>query len=86
MKAITLTSHATAMDLVVEFPGNGVVPRHCLGPIPQFFVGASSKQGAQTFFAHRQAVQHLQHLEQDRNGYGVQNNRLQRAHHFDQHN
>ena len=60
MKAIKLTSHAAAMDLVIQFPGNGVVPRQCLGPIPQFFVGAASKHSAQTFLAYREAVQHLQ--------------------------
>ena len=53
---MTLTSHAAAMDLVVEFPGDRVVPRQCLGPIPQFFVGTASKHSAQAFLAHRQAV------------------------------
>ena len=47
-KAMTLTSHAAAMDLVVEFPGNRVVPRQRFGPIPQFLVGAASEEGAQT--------------------------------------
>ena len=32
MKAIKLTSHTTAMHLMVEFPGNGVVPRQRSGP------------------------------------------------------
>ena len=59
MKAMTLTSHAAAMDLMIEFPGNRVVPGQCLGPIPQFFMGASSKQGAQAFLAYREAVEHL---------------------------
>ena len=45
---MTLTSHAAAMDLVVEFPGNRVVPRQRFGPIPQFLVGAASEEGAQT--------------------------------------
>ena len=31
-KAIKLTRHATAMDFMVEFPGDGVVPRQRLGP------------------------------------------------------
>ena len=48
MKAIRLTSHATAMDLVVEFPGDRVVPGQRFGPISQFFMGASPEQGAQT--------------------------------------
>ena len=59
MKAMTLTSHAAAMDLMIQFPGNGVVPRQRSGPIPQFFMGASSKHGAQAFLAYREAVQHL---------------------------
>ena len=63
MKAITLTSHATTMDLVIQLTGNRVVPRQRFGPIPEFFVGAASEEGAQTFLAYRQAVQHLQGLE-----------------------
>ena len=77
MKAIKLTSHAAAMHLVIEFPGNGVVPGQRFRPIPQLLMGTASEKGAQTFLAHREAVQHLQHLKQDRNRYGVQNNRLQ---------
>ena len=72
-----LTRHATAMDLMVEFPGNGVVPRQRFGPIPQFFMGTASEQGAQTFLAHREVVEDLQHIKQDRNRYRVQDNRLQ---------
>ena len=48
MKAIKLTSHATAMDLVIQLTGNRVVPRQRFGPIPQFLVGAASEEGAQT--------------------------------------
>ena len=54
-----LTSHSAAMDLVIQLPGNRVVPGQCLGPIPQFFVGAASEQGAQTILAHRQVPQGL---------------------------
>ena len=79
-----LTSHAAAMDLMIEFPGNGVVPRQRFRPITQFLVGASSEQGAQAFLSHREAVQHLQHVKQDSNRHRVQDNRLQRAHHLDQ--
>ena len=32
MKAIRLTSHAAAMDLVIQFPGDGVVPWQRFGP------------------------------------------------------
>ena len=48
MKAMRLTCHKTSMDLVIEFPGNRVVPRQRLGPSPQFFVGTTLEQGAQT--------------------------------------
>ena len=59
MKAIKLTSHATAMHLMIEFPGDRVVPRQRFGPIPQLFVGAASEQGAETFVTHRQMMQDL---------------------------
>ena len=74
-KAITLTSHAAAMDLMIELPGNRVVPRQCLGPIAQFFMRASPEQGAQTILAQRQVPQGLQHVEQHGDGYRVQHNR-----------
>ena len=72
-----LTRHATAMHLMIEFPGNGVVPRQRFGPIPQLFMGAASEEGVQTFLAHREVVEDLQHIKQDRNRYRVQDNRLQ---------
>ena len=43
-----LTSHAAAMDLVVEFPGDRVVPGQRSGPIPQLLMGTASEEGAQT--------------------------------------
>ena len=43
MKAIKLTRHATAMDLMIQFPGDRVVPRQRFGPIPQLFVSVSSE-------------------------------------------
>ena len=58
-KQMGLTSHAAAMDLMIEFPGNGVVPRQRFSPIAQFFVGAASKQGAETFVTHREVVKNL---------------------------
>ena len=79
-----LTSHATAMDLMIQFPGNGVVPRQRFGPIPQLFVSASPEQGAQTILSHRQVPQGLQQIKQHSDRHGVQHNRLQRAHHLDQ--
>ena len=72
------------MDLMIESPGNGVVPRQCFGQIPQLFMGASPEQGLQTFVTHREAVLHLQHVKQDRDWHGVQHQRLQRAHHLEQ--
>ena len=71
------------MDLVVEFPSNGVVPRERFGPIPQFFVGAPSEQGAEQLVAHRQVVENLQHVDQYGDGYGEQHNRLERTHHLE---
>ena len=35
---------------------------------------------------HREVMQDLQHIIQDRDRYGVQHNGLQRAHHLDQYN
>ena len=83
MKAIRLTSHAAAMDLMVEFPGNGVVPWQRFGPRSQFFMGASSEEGAETFVSHRQVLQHLEHVKQHGNRYRVQDNRLERTHHLE---
>ena len=59
MKAIKLTSHATAMDLVIEFPGDRVVPRQRFGPIPQFLMSAASEGGAETFVTHREVMENL---------------------------
>ena len=72
------------MDLMVEFPGHGVVPRQRFGPIPQLFMGAASEEGTQTFLTYREAMQLLQHLEQHNDRYRVQHNGLERAHHLDQ--
>ena len=83
---MTLTSHAAAMDLVVEFPGNRVVPGQCLGPIPQFLMGTSSEEGAQTFTFQRRVPQQLQGVKQHGDWHRVQHQRRQRAHHLDQHN
>ena len=58
------------MDLMVQFPGDGVVPRERLGPIPQLFMRTSAKQRAEQLVAHGQVVQDLQHIYQDRDGNG----------------
>ena len=64
------------MHLVIEFLGDRVVPRQRFGPIPQLFVGASLEQGAETFVTHREVMENLQHVKQDRDGYGVQHQGL----------
>ena len=71
------------MDLVVEFPGDRMVPRERFGPIPQLFMGTSAKQRAEQLMAHRQVMQDLQHVYQDRNRHGEQHNRLERTHHVE---
>ena len=47
------------MDLMVEFPGNRVLPRERFGPRSQLFVGAATEQGAETLMTHRQVVENL---------------------------
>ena len=79
-----LTSHAASMDLVIQFPGDRVVPRERFGPIPQLFVGAASKQCLETLVAHWQVMQDLQHVNQYGDGHREQHNRLQGAHHVEQ--
>ena len=51
-----LTSHTAPMHLVIQFPGDRVVPRERLGPIPQLFVGTPAEQRAKQLVAHRQVV------------------------------
>ena len=72
-----LTSHTTAMHLMVQFSGNGMVPRERFGPIPQLFMGTSAKQRAEQLMAHRQVMQYLQHVDQDRNRHREQHNGLE---------
>ena len=47
-----LTSHTAAMDLVIQFSGDRVVPRQCSGPRSKLFVGAAAEQGTETLMAH----------------------------------
>ena len=79
MKAVKLTSHTTSMHLVIQFPGNRVVPRERLGPIPQLFMRTSAKQRTEQLVAHRQMVENLQHLYKHSDWHGIQNNRLERV-------
>ena len=60
------------MDLVIEFPGDRVVPRERFGPRSKLFVGASSEEGVEAFVAHREVVENLEHVDQDRNGHREQ--------------
>ena len=71
-----LTSHTASMDLVIQFPGDGVVPRERFGPIPQLFMGAASKQRAEQLMAHGQVVENLEHVNQHRDRHGEQHNGL----------
>ena len=76
-KAIGLTSHSTTMNLMIQSPGNGMVPRQCLGKISYLLEGTSPEQGAQTVVFQRQVPQRLQHIEQDGKRYSVQYQRLE---------
>ena len=71
------------MDLMIQFPGDGMVPRERFRPISQLFMGASSEQRAETLVAHRQVVENLQHVNQYGDRHGEQHNRLQGTHHLD---
>ena len=65
-----LTSHATSMDLMIQFSADGMIPRERFGPIPQLFMGAATEQRAEQLMAHGQVVQDLEHVYQDRNRHG----------------
>ena len=75
-KVIKLTSHTASMDLMVEFPGDRVVPRQRFGPRSQLFMGTAAEEGAETFMAHRQVVQDLQHIEENSNWHREQHHGL----------
>ena len=64
------------MDLVIQFSGDGMVPRERFSPIPQLLMGTASKQRTEQLMTHGQVVEDLQHVYQDRNRHGEQNNRL----------
>ena len=80
---MTLTSHAAAMDLMIQFSGDGVIPRERFSPGSQFFMGAASKQRAEQLMAHRQVVENFQHLNQHGDGHRKQHNGLERTHHLE---
>ena len=72
------------MDLMIEFPGDRVVPWQRFGPRSQLFMGTASEQRTETFVSHWKVLQYLQHVEQNRDGYGEQHNGLERTHHLEQ--
>ena len=72
------------MDPVIQFPGDGMVPRERFGPISQLFMRTSSKEGAETFVSHWQVVQDLDHVNEDRNRHREQHQRLERVDHLEQ--
>ena len=72
-----LTSHAASMDLVIQFPGDGMVPRERFRPIPQLFMSTASKQRAEQLMAHGQVVQYLEHVDENSDGHGEQHDRLE---------
>ena len=61
-KVMKLTSHTAAMDLVIQFSGDGMVPRERFGPIPQLFMGAATEKRTEQLMAHGQVVQDLEHV------------------------
>ena len=71
------------MHLVIQFSGDGVVPRERFGPLSQLFMSTSAEQRAEQLMAHRQVVENLQHVDQYGDGHGEQYDRLQRAHHVE---
>ena len=72
-----LTSHAASMDLVIQFSGDGMVPRERFCPISQLFMGAATEQRTEQLMAHRQVMQDLEHVDENSDGHGEQHNRLQ---------
>ena len=51
-----LTSHAAAMDLMVQFPGDGMILWQRFRPGSQFFMVAATEHGAQAFVTHWEVV------------------------------
>ena len=72
-----LTSHTAAMDLVIQFSGDRMVPRERFRPIPQLFMSTASKQRAEQLMAHGQVVQYLEHVDENSDGHGEQHDRLE---------
>ena len=58
------------MHLVIQFPGDGMVPRERLGPIPQLFMRTTAEQCAEQLVAHGQVMENLEHVNEDRDGHG----------------
>ena len=60
---MTLTSHAASMDLMIQFSGNGMVPRERFGPRSEFLMRTATEQRAKQLMAHGQAMQNLEHVD-----------------------
>ena len=71
------------MHLMIQFPGDGMVPRERFGPIPQLFMRTATEQRAEQLMAHGQVVHNLQHVDQYGDGHREQHNRLQRVDHLE---
>ena len=65
-KATGLTSYSTAMDFVVECPGNRMIPGQLLGQIPQLVGVAATEQGGQTGFPQGKMPHCLEQVKQPR--------------------
>ena len=72
-KATGLTSYSTAMDFVVECPGNRMIPGQLLGQIPQLVGVAATEQGGQTGFPQGKMPHCLEQVKQNRERYRLEN-------------
>ena len=72
------------MNLMVQFSGDGVVPRERFGPRSQLFMRTATEQRAKQLMAHGQVVENLQHVNQHRDRHREQHDGLQGAHHLEQ--
>ena len=71
---------------MIQSPGNGMVPRQCLGKIYYLLEGTSPEQGTQTVVFQRHVPQRLQKVKQDGQRYSVQHQHLEWIHHVEQDN
>ena len=60
------------MHLVIQSPGNRVVPRELVRQIPQFVRAAPPEQGAHTGLSQGQVPDGFEQVKHNREGHGVQ--------------